>query len=73
MAFTPDRIDEGFLERCPKLKTTNPNLTLKRLIAEEETRLVTILPKLPASKERRVLHTLPAALGESSTHMLTAL
>src|SRR5204863_2408567 len=47
---------DDLLERCPKLKTTNPNLTLTRLIAEEETRLVTILPKLPAGKERRGLH-----------------
>src|SRR5438067_6061820 len=54
-------------ERCPTLKTTNPNLTLTRLITEEETRLVTILPKLPASKERRVPHALPAALGPGWT------
>ena len=49
---------DDLIERCPKLKATNPDLTLNRLIAEEETRLMTILPKLPASKERRVLSAL---------------
>lgn len=54
-------------ERSPKLNTTNPGLTLHRLIADEETRLIAILPKLPAGKERRVLQALPAALGEGWT------
>ena len=54
-------------ERCPKLKTTNPDLTLNKLIADEETRLITILPKVPAAKERRVLQALPAALGPGWT------
>jgi len=59
---------DDLLERCPKLKTTtNPNLTLAKLIADEETRLITILPKVPAGKERRVLHALPAALGPGWT------
>ncbi|MEY2504519.1 MAG: hypothetical protein QOG27_799 [Verrucomicrobiota bacterium] len=58
---------DDLLERSPKLKTTNPNLTLARLTADEETRLITILPKLPASKERRVLQGLPAALGPGWT------
>ena len=58
---------DDLIERCPQLKTTNPGLTLRRLIAEEETRLITILPKVPAGKERRVLHTLPAALGPGWT------
>jgi len=58
---------DDLLERCPKLKTTNPELTLNRLIADEEARLITILPKVPAAKERRVLQALPAALGPSWT------
>jgi transcription elongation GreA/GreB family factor len=58
---------DDLLERSPKLNTTNSSLTLNRLIAEEETRLTAILPKLPASKERRVLQALPAALGEGWT------
>lgn len=58
---------DDLLERCPKLKTTNPNLTLNKLIADEEARLITILPKLPAAKERRVLQALPAALGPGWT------
>jgi transcription elongation GreA/GreB family factor len=58
---------DDLLERSPKLKSTNPSLTLNRLIADEETRLITILPKLPAGKERRVLQALPAALGEGWT------
>ncbi|PZR74353.1 MAG: hypothetical protein DLM73_08150 [Chthoniobacterales bacterium] len=58
---------DDLIERCPKLKTTNPDLALARLIVEEEARLITILPKLPASKERRVLHALPAALGPAWT------
>jgi transcription elongation GreA/GreB family factor len=40
---------------------------LERLIAEEEPRLAAILLKLPSAKERRVLHALPAALGERWT------
>jgi transcription elongation GreA/GreB family factor len=58
---------DDLLERCPKLKTTNPDLTLNKLIAGEETRLITILPKIPAAKERRVLQALPAALGPDWT------
>jgi transcription elongation GreA/GreB family factor len=58
---------DDLLERCPKLKTTNPDLTLNKLIADEETRVVTILPKIPAAKERRVLQALPAALGPDWT------
>jgi transcription elongation GreA/GreB family factor len=54
---------DDLLERCPDLKTSNPELTLNRLIAEEEPRLVAILPKLPSSKEKRVLQALPVALG----------
>ena len=55
---------DDLLENFPQLKTTHIGLTLGKLIAEEEKRLVLILPKLPAAKEKRVLQMLPAALGE---------
>ncbi len=58
---------DDLIERCPQLKTNNSDLTLNRLIAQEEARLPAILPKLPAGKERRVLHALPAALGPAWT------
>ncbi len=58
---------DDLLTHHAQLKTTNPALTLSRLIAEEESRLGTILPKLPSGKERRVLHALPAALGSGWT------
>ena len=58
---------DELLARCPGLKTTNLSLTLPGLINDEQTRLVTILPKLPSAKERRVLQTLPEALGETWT------
>ena len=54
---------DDLLERRLELKMSNPDLTLQRIIADEEARLGTILPKLPSTKERRVLHALPAALG----------
>jgi transcription elongation GreA/GreB family factor len=55
---------DDLLQLEPKLRSSNPDFTLERLIAEEEPRLADILPKLPSAKERRVLHALPAALGE---------
>src|SRR5438552_2618311 len=55
---------DDLLERVPQLKSTRPDLTLERLIAEEESRLTTILAKLPSAKERRVLQALPRALGD---------
>ncbi len=58
---------DDLLARSPGLKTTNLSLTLARLIADEQARLGSILPKLPAAKERRVLQALPAALGETWT------
>ncbi|MEY2559764.1 MAG: hypothetical protein QOG51_179 [Verrucomicrobiota bacterium] len=58
---------DDLVARCPKLQSTNPELTLTRLISEEQARLITILPKLPAAKERRVLQALPAALGTDWT------
>ena len=47
---------DDLLERCPQLKSANPDLTLERLVADEENRLATILPKLPSAKERRILN-----------------
>src|SRR5712691_785465 len=58
---------DDLLQREPKLRSTHPELTLERLILEEESRLTIILPKLPAAKERRVLHAMPAALGDRWT------
>ncbi len=58
---------DDLLERCPALMSTNPALTLTRLVADEEPRLSTVLPKLPSAKERRVLQILPAALGPQWT------
>ncbi len=58
---------DDLLQREPKLRSANPDLTLERLIAEEEPRLAEILPKIPSAKERRILHILPAALGERWT------
>jgi transcription elongation GreA/GreB family factor len=58
---------DDLLERVPGLTTTRPDLTLERLIAEEEARLIEILPKLPSAKERRVLQALPRSLGDAWT------
>ena len=58
---------DDLLQREPRLHSSNPGLTLERLIVEEEPRLGAILPKLPSAKERRILHALPAALGERWT------
>src|SRR3984893_3484359 len=55
---------DDLLERFPQLKTTHIGLTLAKLIADEERRLMLILPKLPAAKEKRILQALPIALGE---------
>lgn len=55
---------DDLLERFARLKTTHIGLTLIKLIQDEEKRLMSILPKLPAAKEKRILQALPAALGE---------
>lgn len=55
---------DDLLERFPGLKTTHIGLTLAKLIVDEEKRLVILLPKLSAAKEKRVLQNLPTALGE---------
>jgi transcription elongation factor GreA len=54
---------DDLLERVPQLHTTHIGLTLSKLILDEEKRLMSILPKLPAAKEKRVLQALPAVLG----------
>jgi transcription elongation factor GreA len=58
---------DDLLERVPQLHTTHIGLTLSKLILEEEKRLISVLPKLPAAKEKRVLQALPAALGSRWT------
>lgn len=55
---------DDLFERLPQLKTTHIGLTLPKLISDEERRLMSILPKLPAAKEKKVLQALPAALGD---------
>jgi transcription elongation factor GreA len=54
---------DDLLERVPQLHTTHIGLTLSKLILQEEKRLNSVLPKLPAAKEKRVLQALPSALG----------
>ena len=55
---------DDLFESFPQLKTTHIGLTLEKLIVDEERRLVSVLPKLPAAKEKRILQALPAALGD---------
>jgi transcription elongation GreA/GreB family factor len=58
---------DDLLERVPQLRTTHIGLTLVKLITDEESRLVSILPKLSAAKEKKVLQALPEVLGERWT------
>ncbi len=58
---------DDLLERLPQLHTTHLGFTLAKLIVDEESRLISILPKLPAAKEKRVLQALPSTLGERWT------
>jgi transcription elongation GreA/GreB family factor len=58
---------DDLLARVPSLHSTHIGLTLSKLIVEEEKRLASILPNLPAAKEKRVLQALPAALGPGWT------
>jgi transcription elongation factor GreA len=58
---------DDLLARIRSLHTTHIGLTLSKLIVEEEKRLTSILPNLPAAKEKRVLQALPAALGAGWT------
>ncbi|MEP6809190.1 MAG: GreA/GreB family elongation factor [Chthoniobacterales bacterium] len=57
----------------PQLKSGKENLTLNGLLAEEEARLGTILPKIPSAKERRILQLFPVALGPEWTVRALAL
>jgi transcription elongation GreA/GreB family factor len=54
---------DDLLERVPQLHTTHIGLSLPKLILDEEKRLTSILPKLSAAKEKKVLQALPPALG----------
>ena len=54
---------DDLLEHFPQLHTTHIGLTLARLMVDEEKRLISILPKLPAAKEKKVLQLLPSVLG----------
>lgn len=67
LTFELVMLRDDLLERFRQLKTTHIGLILGRLIVEEEKRLITILPKLSAAKEKRVLQALPAALGDRWT------
>jgi transcription elongation factor GreA len=54
---------DDLLARSPSLHPTHVGLTLSKLILEEENRLISVLPKLPAAKEKKILQALPSALG----------
>src|SRR5213595_348144 len=54
---------DDLLKRISQLHTTHIGLTLSKLILDEEKRLMLILPKLPAAKEKKVLQALPTVLG----------
>ncbi len=58
---------DDLLERLPQLRSTIVGFTLAKLIVDEEGRLASVLPKLGAAKEKKVLQALPAALGERWT------
>jgi transcription elongation factor GreA len=58
---------DDLLARNPSLHSTHVGLTLSKLILEEENRLILILPKLPAAKEKKILQALPSALGPAWT------
>ncbi|HEU0210048.1 MAG TPA: GreA/GreB family elongation factor [Candidatus Udaeobacter sp.] len=64
---------DDLLTRVPSLHTTHVGLTLSKLIVEEEKRLTSILPNLPAAKEKRVLQALPSALGSGWTERALSL
>ncbi|PYK11360.1 MAG: hypothetical protein DME65_07520 [Verrucomicrobia bacterium] len=58
---------DDLIGRVPSLHTTHIGLTLSKLITEEDQRLILVLAKLPAAKEKRILQALPAALGSTWT------
>jgi transcription elongation factor GreA len=53
---------DDLLERVAQLHMTHIGFTLSKLILDEEKRLASILPKLSAAKEKKVLQALPSAL-----------
>ena len=58
---------DELLARVPSLHTTHIGLTLSKMIVDDEKRLTSILPNLPAAKEKRILQALPDALGTGWT------
>src|SRR3954454_7218113 len=54
---------DDLLALVQSVHTTHIGLSLSKLILDEEKRLATILPNLPAAKEKRVLQAMPTALG----------
>jgi len=73
LAFELIMARDDLLARVQSLHTTHIGLTLSKLILEEEKRLISILPKLPAAKEKRVLQALPIALGQRWTERALSL
>src|SRR6185369_11146045 len=51
---------DDLLAHVPQLHTTHIGFTLSKLILDEEKRLVSILSKLPAAKEKKILQALPS-------------
>jgi len=76
LAFELIMARDDLLARIPRLHTTHIGLSVSKLILEEEKRLILILPKLPAAKEKRILQALPSALGprwtEIALHLMQA-
>src|SRR6266480_1732579 len=66
-AFELIIVRDDLLERLASLHSTHVGLTLSKLILEEDKRLILVLAKLPAAKEKRILQALPAALGPGWT------
>ncbi|PYK56791.1 MAG: hypothetical protein DME48_00095 [Verrucomicrobia bacterium] len=62
-AFELVIVRDDLLERLASLHSTHVGLTLSKLILDEEERLISVLQKLPAAKEKRILQALPTALG----------
>ena len=58
---------DDLLARNPSLHSTHVGLTVSKLVLEEEKRLLSILPKLSAAKEKKILQAMPSALGPSWT------
>jgi transcription elongation factor GreA len=63
LAFELIMARDDLLERVPQLHPTHIGLSLSKLILDEEKRLASILPKLSAAKEKKVLQALPSAVG----------